>query len=243
MIRQTCPYCEGQQNARDDSMGCTIVCKTCEHELVESKQGDFMNIDNMIYRNYSGEYRSYALMLRIADYQVDESQRRIDDSAQGGGVDDGSGLFSVAAIVFYAFAIEAFVDHVGRKIFSDWEKEYENKPRVKKTIAVLEKLIPKSTLDDDENQFLGNLFDYRDNISHGQTQIISSKKRPVLSPKTHPDLISNSLKLSTAINFQTNVHRFIEKILTLIGEDPFQRHSEFTGSGWATPRKNRKPKK
>ncbi len=86
-------------------------------------------------------------------------------------VEEGSFFTEMSSLIFSAFTLEAYLNHVGEKLIPYWE-ELDRLPYYKK-LKIITKLI---SIEPDASmrpyQTIKKLFRFRNNIAHGKSQII-----------------------------------------------------------------------
>ena len=95
-----------------------------------------------------------------------------------------------ASLVFSAFTLEAYLNHIGAKIFSCWE-DLEGLSPKKKLNVIAERLNVEIDYGMRPWQILIDLFDFRNDIAHGKSVKVKSEK--ILPLEKHPDDDFNEL--------------------------------------------------
>lgn len=110
---------------------------------------------------HDGITKTYAMLRHTAWHLLDSAKTR----------QEGSMLNLRAAAVFFAFAFEAYLNHVGAEEIEIWE-EIERIPHSKKLRIIAKHL--KMPLDACQPPFkaIGELFRLRDMLAHGRTRAI-----------------------------------------------------------------------
>lgn len=80
-----------------------------------------------------------------------------------------------ASLVFTAFTLEAYLNHIGEKIFSCWQK-YERKPPKKKLKKIAKHLGVKVDYRKTPWKVMNDLFEFRNTIAHGKSGKIEIEK-------------------------------------------------------------------
>jgi hypothetical protein len=128
---------------------------------------------------------------------------------------DGQLYNLVSCLIYCAFTIEAYLNHLGQLKNDDWDKKERALPKFKK----FKILCSKANIEPDFNRrpysTLHELFKFRDKIAHGKTSTESVKKEV--------DLPGESLRFKTESEWQEfstieNAKRAIEDTEELVKE-------------------------
>jgi hypothetical protein len=105
---------------------------------------------------YEVENKTYANLFHIAEYLLGMAER----------IEDGSLLNTQAATVFYAFAFEAYLNHVGEEEIIFWGEI--DRISYRRKLTILQKHLH---FDDSrpELQTVRQLFELRNKLAHGRT--------------------------------------------------------------------------
>jgi len=100
------------------------------------------------------------------------------------GQEDREGCFYhfMASLTFTAFTLEAYLNHIGIKVFKSWENLESLSPLSKLNI-IAEKLEIDINFGRRPWQVMKNLFRFRNEIAHGKSEIIKVSK--VMSERKH----------------------------------------------------------
>jgi hypothetical protein len=79
-----------------------------------------------------------------------------------------------ASLVFSAFTLEAYLNHIGAKIFSCWEDLERLSPKNKLNV-IAERLNVEIDYGKPPWQIMKNLFDFRNDIAHGKSVKVKSE--------------------------------------------------------------------
>jgi len=92
---------------------------------------------------------------------------------------EGSYYQLMASLIFTAFTLEAFLNHIGQSIFKCWN-DLEQLSPLRKLNLITEKLGIKK--DDSERPFqtVSELFKFRNNVAHGKTVSLKPKTKIVV---------------------------------------------------------------
>jgi len=133
----------------------------------------------------------------------------------------------LASMVFCAFSIEAFLNHLGKnKITPNWD-EIEKNQCINEKLALACKNIGY-VLNKQEKpfNFFNTIFDFRDEIVHGKTEIISNKVKFIkennrfLLPKAKWESMVTQQMCEKFINQTKNMIEILSKKSNL-DEEPF----------------------
>jgi len=120
------------------------------------------------------EVKTYAEMLDISWHAL-EATKAVPGSAY---------QFYMASLVFTAFSLEAYLNHIGPKVFKTWADLERLGPREKLNI-IAEKLSLELDFGRFPWQEMKYLFEFRNDIAHGKTSI--QRHSSVASLETHRD--------------------------------------------------------
>jgi len=95
-----------------------------------------------------------------------------------------------ASLVFSAFTLEAYLNHIGAKIFSCWE-DLEGLSPKKKLNVIAERINVEIDYGKRPWQIMKKLFDFRNDIAHGKSIKVKSEK--ILPLEKHSDDDFNEL--------------------------------------------------
>ena len=77
----------------------------------------------------------------------------------------------MASLVFTAFTLEAYLNHIGPKVLKSWAKPERFGPRKKlKEIAKQLQIVPN--YDERPWQVMNQLFGFRNDIAHGKSEVV-----------------------------------------------------------------------
>jgi hypothetical protein len=82
---------------------------------------------------------------------------------------DGQLYTCISALIFSAFMLEAYLNHLGRIKHPDWDKIERKYPKIKKFTRFAEEAGLTLSLNNRPYQSLVKLFTYRDSMAHGKT--------------------------------------------------------------------------
>jgi hypothetical protein len=87
----------------------------------------------------------------------------------------GSTWTTMASLIFTAFTLEAYFNHIGEKLFKSW-KALENLPPLNKLDVICEKLEIKLDYSRRPYQTVKALFKFRNELAHGKTVRLSTEE-------------------------------------------------------------------
>lgn len=119
-------------------------------------------------------------------------------------------------MVFCAFSIEAFINHLGAEMIPGWES-FERKPINDKL-----KLISNSIhfpLDKRKKPicYIDMIFNYRDNIAHGRTETIN--KNQIVGPDGIPEMPSAEWEEKTTLKKAEDFRKYTKEIIISLSHD------------------------
>lgn len=145
----------------------------------------------------------------------------------------------LGSIVFAAFTLEAFLNHIGETIFESWE-ELERLPPKAKLKVICEKLRIKPDFASMPWQIVPEIFGIRDKVAHGKNEILRDEQ--LLSVDDYDEKMGEILRArwqeyATRENAE-RVREHLEKLCRNIwAETDFDEHALFRSgmqSGTAT---------
>jgi hypothetical protein len=141
----------------------------------------------------------------------------------------GAGSFynAMSAMIFCAFCIEAYLNHVGSELFDYWEDHLDRLGPMGKLRLVCEKLEVDADFSRMPFQAASVLFRYRDALAHGKTKTIEKESHhEILTPGWVRDLATD-WENQTRIEEARKLFNATEAMITEIhkaaglGERPF----------------------
>ena len=125
-------------------------------------------------------------------------------------------------MVFCAFALEAYINHLGEKYVHDW-CDYERKMPKEKLKHLLKISNHVIDLESRPYSYMNEIFDYRKLIVHGKTEKIINQQILVLGeipklPKTEWEKHTN---ITQAIKFRKRVKEIITKLSLDVDNEEF----------------------
>ncbi|MGI9281650.1 MAG: hypothetical protein ACR2PX_18745 [Endozoicomonas sp.] len=114
----------------------------------------------------TGKVTTYNWMFKAARLALEEGNRN----------EEGQFFHSMNTIVYSAFALEAFFNHLGEHFYDDWSKRERKLSKRKKFITFLEKCEIKYDLDKEPFSSAIEAFAFRDQLAHGKTEEVEISK-------------------------------------------------------------------
>lgn len=87
-------------------------------------------------------------------------------------IEEGSYFTEMASLLFSAFTLEAYLNHLGEKLFEYW-KELDRLPYYKKLTIITTHLKIKPDYKGPPYSTIEGLFRFRNSIAHGRSKILS----------------------------------------------------------------------
>jgi len=155
--------------------------------------------------------------------------------------DEGSYHLLMGSLVFTAFSIEAYLNHVGPKVFKCWEDLERLSPKEKLNV-ISEKLEVKVNYGIRPWQVLTELFQFRNDIAHGKTQKVVISKIETLEKhnasydpwefraETRWEKYCTKKNAERAREDVVKIVHAIHNAANIAGEYPFQLGFEIGGS-------------
>ena len=119
----------------------------------------------------TGKVTTYNWMLKAARLALEEGNKN----------EEGQFFHSMNTIVYSAFALEAFFNHLGEHFYDDWSKRERKLPKKKKFTTFLKKCNIDYSLNKEPFNSAIEAFTFRDQLAHGKTEEINISKTVELS--------------------------------------------------------------
>ncbi len=119
--------------------------------------------------------------------------------------EEGQFFNSMNTLVYSAFALEAFFNHIGQHLFDDWEETERKIPKYKKLKKIRKKLGINSDLKVEPYKSVRDVFNLRDSLAHGRTEIIVKDNMP--------DLVGTEWMKNCTLDNAERVYSSIRKII------------------------------
>ena len=112
----------------------------------------------------SRQVNTYLEMWRVSYWTMRQAEEEV----------EGSYFQIMASLIYTAFTLEAYLNHIGKQIFGCWDDLERLSPR-KKLNVITEKLGVEK--DDGERPFqtVKKLFDFRNDVAHGKTIFLKTE--------------------------------------------------------------------
>jgi hypothetical protein len=108
---------------------------------------------------------TYTILWRASSWTLELAKNEV----------EGSYYQIMASLIFTAFTLEAYLNHIGKKIFECWDDLERLSPAGKMNI-IAEKLNIKSDNGKRPFQTVKKLLDFRNDVAHGKTITLSEEK-------------------------------------------------------------------
>jgi hypothetical protein len=131
-------------------------------------------------------------------------------------------------MVFSAFALEAYINHLGEKYIHDWER-YEKKKFKDKLKHVFLTTSYTTKLESKPFCYIDEIFDYRKQIVHGRTEKIINRQKLIIGdiPKLPETEWQKHTNLMNAEKFRNRVEEIIEKLSLEVESQDFPLGSPY----------------
>jgi hypothetical protein len=137
---------------------------------------------------------------------------------------DGRSLYLSASMVFSAFTVEAFLNHVGLERVPSWDL-------VERKLSPLEKMellsrLAGITVESGKRPFqtLSKMFKFRDSLAHGKTEVVVQQSIQSLKPGQKPDLPKTEwekeISLPTAKRYFDDATAIVRLFTDKLGLEP-----------------------
>ena len=132
----------------------------------------------------------------------------------------------LASMLFCAFTLEAYLNHIGPMYVPNWWQKERNLGRRGRLVAVCQKLHFVPNLERRPFRTFSEIFDFRDALVHGRTVHLSTEhesKRMAHIPKYPKGAWEKQVALKAAGRFHNDTAKMIHRLHKLAGfsEDPF----------------------
>ena len=159
----------------------------------------------------SRQVNTYYELWRVSLWTMQQAEKKV----------EGSYYQIVASLIYTAFTLEAYLNHIGKQIFSCWDDLEGLSPR-KKLNVIAEKLgIEK---DDGKRPFqtLKELFDFRNDVAHGKTILLRTEEEIRIVDSTLDDYMHEPLEAEwvkyCSLDNTKRAREDIEKIMKRLHE-------------------------
>ena len=151
---------------------------------------------------------------------------------------DGSYYQLMASLIFTAFTLEAFLNHIGQTIFKCW-KDLEQLSPSRKLNIIVEKLGVEK--DDGKRPFqtVSKLFKFRNDVAHGKTVYLKSGEQIQVMDDKFDEYMHKPIEaawekyctLRNAERAREDVESIIQKLQDVSGTDDMPLNSGYIGMG------------
>ena len=156
------------------------------------------------YISGEGEIITYAWMWKNAKISLEAAEKS----------EEGQFFNVMNTVVFSAFAMEAFFNHLGLKRIEDWQKKERKLSKLKKLMFWLSELKIEADISQRPYFSVTEAFRFRDLLAHGKTEVVNQNEKVEFEEDEQNNyMIENEwMKLC---NFETAKRIFID-VETLI---------------------------
>jgi len=114
----------------------------------------------------SGKVTTYNWMLKSARIALDFAREE----------EEGRFFQNMNVLVYSAFAMEAYFNHLGAHLYSDWQCRERKLSKLKKLRQFNERLHLNRDLAEEPYRSVLDVFDFRDALAHGKTENVESQE-------------------------------------------------------------------
>jgi hypothetical protein len=176
-----------------------------------------------------GKVTTYNWMVKNAEISLNSARA----------TEEGRFFHSMNVLVYSAFAMEAFFNHLGIHLHSDWDSKERQMSKFKKLRKFKSELGLKGALEDEPFRSVTDAFNFRDLLAHGRTESIDKTETIELTQKELKQYMvgsawMDSCNLKTAERIFCNVRTVISSMYKAagLGDYPFT-HFHSSGYGHA----------
>jgi hypothetical protein len=136
----------------------------------------------------------------------------------------GSYFQIMASLVFTAFTLEAYLNHIGQTMFEDWKDTERNMSPYEKMDLIAKKLDLKIDYGKRPFQTMKQLLEFRNDIAHGKTVLLQEEKTKIVN-LDNDEYMHNTLEtgwekyctLTKATRARNDIESIIKAIHNLAG--------------------------
>jgi hypothetical protein len=114
--------------------------------------------------NRQRELNTYSEVWRVSYYTLEQAEKEL----------EGSYFQIISSLIFTAFTLEAYLNHIGKKLFSCWD-DLERLSPAGKLNLIVEKVQMKADYSKRPFQTIKELIDFRNEVAHGKSIILKSE--------------------------------------------------------------------
>jgi len=129
------------------------------------------------------QVNTYKIMWQGSYWTLDQARKEV----------GGSFYQITASLIFTAFTLEAYLNHIGKIVFQCWDDLDRLSPNAKINV-IAEKLNVNNDNSKRPFQTIRILFDFRNDIAHGKTITLSDTKVFLFTDKKHEIYVHESLE-------------------------------------------------
>lgn len=154
------------------------------------------------------QINTYAEMWRVSYWAMRQAEKEV----------KGSFFQIMASLIFTAFTLEAYLNHIGRHIFECWDDLERLSPSAKINV-IAEKLKVEKDNSIRPFQTAKKLFDFRNDVAHGKTILLKNEEQISIASEDisnymHKFLETDWEEYSTLDNAK-RAREDVEKIITI----------------------------
>lgn len=127
--------------------------------------------ESTIHISGEGEIFTYAWMWKNAKKSIKAARE----------TEEGQFFNVMNTLVYSAFAMESFFNHLGSRLIDNWDKKERKLSKIKKLKLFLSNLKVEADLTTRPYVSVTDVFKFRDLIAHGRTEIVSQNEEVILS--------------------------------------------------------------
>jgi hypothetical protein len=157
--------------------------------------------------------RSYDEFYNLTYYSLLEAEKSV----------EGRFYNCLITMVFCAFSLEAYLNHLGERYISNWESLERNLNYSQKLTLIAKTTRIKIDMLEKPFCFMNSIFDYRKVIVHGKTSQLT--KEQIINPNTIPEMPlafwEKMTTLQKARDFRKHTEDIIKSLSKIIEDDDF----------------------
>lgn len=131
-------------------------------------------------------------------------------------VEDGSYYQCLLACLATAFAVEAYLNFIGEKLFPKWDAQHENKAPKEKLKAIAEKIAFDVPYKSAEYQAFTDVFAARNALAHGKVESISGSWHAQAQGKAAVIALELNWEKLGALKAASDIHKRCIKLVNAV---------------------------
>jgi len=186
------------------------------------------------------QVNTYAYMWQASNVMLDKAKKD----------PEGSDFQLMASLIFTAFTLEAYLNHIGQRIFKCWNALEQLSPS-RKLNVIAEKLEVEKDNGKRPFQTVSNLFKFRNDLAHGKSVSLQHQEKAVVVDNTFDDYMYERLEtpweefctMENAERARVDVESIIRKFheASGISDDILFASGMWSGSATLLPAKKQNP--